>query len=126
MKLEEHKKNFLHIPIGRKTVWDISKPSDLKNMLHAAEEERTTRRLGLHRVEEALADADLSRDEIAQYVQFLIAESKRRQQEIEQVIPTENKLQLGMLLALEDSRETDLFQQLRAFVKIWTQIKVKE
>jgi hypothetical protein len=56
--------------------------SDKQDMLfHYIQEERDIRRLGLHRVEEAIDD--LTKDELKIFVAYLIAQSKLRQEQDE-------------------------------------------
>lgn len=92
MTLEDHKKNFQTMADTEPTTgeWlnlvgmmNVRGLNRIDHLCHLIQSERNVRRLALHRVEEALADPDLSRDDLTSFVQFLIAESKARQEDLE-------------------------------------------
>jgi hypothetical protein len=58
--------------------------SEFDTLQHLAQAERDVRRLGLHRVMDALDD--LTREELREFVTFLVQESRERQEEIEDAL----------------------------------------
>jgi hypothetical protein len=89
MTLEQHKKKFQQMEPTNGLYLQAAKTlglptcSNLDHYLHLVESERAVRRLGLHRVWDALSDPDLSRDDLMQLVAFLIEQSRQRQETIE-------------------------------------------
>jgi hypothetical protein len=92
MTLEDHKKKFQLMVETEPTtgrmldlvgMMNVRGMNRVDHLCHTIQSERNVRRLALHRVEEALADPCLSRDDLTSFVQFLIAESKARQEDLE-------------------------------------------
>jgi len=79
--------------------------SRVDHLFHIAQAERDVRRLGLHRVEDAL-NAGISQDDLREYVKFLIAESKARQDRVQ------NEVDGLVLSGLRLVIQTDLNQRM--------------
>jgi hypothetical protein len=109
--LTDHIESFIAMVTTNPITETFVKSADYINeavpdhVLYEMQRERDVRRLGLYRVEEALPD--LSREELAGFVKFLLTESKERQKLVEQ------KLEKLAMACKSNSENEELLNSLR-------------
>jgi hypothetical protein len=92
MNLEQHKAAYQELVTtsprdgSMRTIAEIVSGDEQYLLPHYIQAERDSRRLGLHRVEEAIDD--LTKEELREFVVYLIAQSKLRQEEDEAKLNT--------------------------------------